>query len=481
MDGWAALGLCAVPQDEDSPVTPAETARWAAVDASFHDAPVTDLAQAWVEEELRVIEATESLKAWADAQGLAALRRLHEAVGMVVQEQADSISMYSNDSVSYQTVVAETSTAAVDEVVLATGLSEGQVAARLTLALDEEQRATPLLEALTRGEVGLERALRIQQETSALDPDVCRAVTMRLVAPMADGSVRSHRSFVRELRRQVAVHTADPAEAREEALRRRCAYGWLEPDGTGRLTVTGEAGRVTAALERVDGLARGLRAGGDARTLEQLRSDLTLDLVLYGWASPDQVPEPARATFTGQAPSAHVTLVVALTTLLGVDDQPGEIPGHGFVPAAVARNIAGAAGSVWRRLVTDPLDGTALELSTMRYRPTERMAQQVAALDGICQAPGCTVPAARCDLDHEVPWPSGPTTVRNLRSRHRRHHNHKTRGTWRARPGPDGSTRWTTVSGRDYLSHRYRYDDPLARPADPAEICAAEVDAPPPF
>ena len=108
MDGWPALGLIAVPQDEDSPATPAERARWAAVDASFHDAPVTDLAQAWVEEELRVIEAAESLKAWADAQGLAALRRLHEAVGMVVQEQADSISMYTNDAVSYQAVAAET-------------------------------------------------------------------------------------------------------------------------------------------------------------------------------------------------------------------------------------------------------------------------------------------------------------------------------------------------------------------------------------
>ena len=481
MDGWPALGLRAVPRDDDSPATPAEKARWAAGEASFHDAPVTDLAQAWVEEELRVIEAAESLKAWADAQALAALRRLHEAVGMVVQEQADSISMYSNDVMSFAAVVAETSTAAVDEVALATGLPEGQVAARLTLALDDEQRATPLLEALARGDVGLERALRIQQETSALDPDVCRAVTMRLIGPMSDGSIRSHRSFVRELRRQVTVHTPDPAVAREEALRRRCAYGWLEPDATGRLTVTGDAGRVTAALDRVDGLARGLRAGGDARTLEQLRSDLALDLVLYGWASPDQVPEPARATFTGQAPSAHVTLVVALTTLLGTDDQPGEIPGHGFVPAAVARNIAGAAGSVWRRLVTDPIDGTALELSTMRYRPTERMAQQVAALDGICQAPGCTVPADSCDLDHEVPWPSGPTTVRNLRSRHRRHHNHKTRGTWRARPGPGGSTRWTTVSGRDYLSHRYRYDDPLARPADLAELRAAEAGPPPPF
>lgn len=150
--------------------------------------------------------------------------------------------------------------------------------------------------------------------------------------------------------------------------------------------------------------------------------------------------------------------------MLGLDDQPGEIPGHGFVPAAVARSIATATGSVWRRLVTDPLDGTALELSTTRYRPTPRMAQQVAALDGICQAPGCTVPALRCDVDHEVPWPTGTTTVRNLRSRHRRHHNHKTRGTWKVRPGPGGTTRWTTVSGRDYLSHRFRYDDPLSRP-----------------
>src|SRR6478736_5977311 len=244
VEPWPALGLSVMPRDEESPATPAERARWAAVEASFHDRPVTDLAQA-------------SVKAWADAQGLAALALLREAVGMVVQEQTDTISMYDDGVLSYAAVVAETTTAAVDEVALATGLPEGQVAARLTLALDEEGRATPLLEALVRGEVGLDRSLRILQATSGLDPDVGRAVTLRLLAPMTDGSVRSHRSFVRELRRQVAVHTPDPAEARADAVRRRCAYGWLEPDGTGRLTVTGEAGRVTAALDQVDGLARG--------------------------------------------------------------------------------------------------------------------------------------------------------------------------------------------------------------------------------
>lgn len=362
----------------------------AALDASFDDRPVSDLAQVWVEEELRGLE----------------------AVGMVVQENADNASQDGGYGLlGHRTVMAETMTASVDEVALATGLPEGQIATRLELALDPDQRSTPLLVAVDSGSVSLERATRIHQATCDLDPETARAVGARLLAPCRDGSVRSHRSFTRELRRQVAVHTADPAMARASALRERCAYGWLEPDGTGRLTVTGEGARITAALDRVDGLARTLRAQGDARTLAQLRSDVTLDLVLYGWADPARLPQgasdSAATTFLGQSPSARVNLVVALTTVIGLDNQPGEIPGHGFVPATVARGIALAGGSVWRRLVTDPLDGTALELSTGRYRPTRAMAEQVAALDAMCQAPGCTVPADRCDVDHEVPWPAG--------------------------------------------------------------------------
>jgi hypothetical protein len=479
---WALLAQTVVGASGESEfATPAEQARWAAVEASFHDRPALDLSQAWAAEELRVIQAAEAVKAWADFQGLGALRRLHEAVGMVVRENVEEIGHYTADAVSYEAAVAETITSTVDEVALATGLPEGAVAARLDLAKNEEGRSAPLLASLLEGQVGLDRALRIHEATSGLDPDVASAVAARLLAPNADGSVRSHRSFTRELRRQVVVHTLDPAEERAEALRRRCAYGWLEPDGTGRLTVVGDAARVTAALDRVDRLARRIRGSGDARTLEQLRSDIALDLILHGWADSAKVPGTAQATFVGQAPSAHVSLVVALTTLLGVDQQPGEIPGHGFVPTAVARSIALAGGSVWRRLVTDPADGTALELSTNRYRPTAAMAEQVAAIDGACQAPGCTVPADRCDLDHEVPWPAGPTTVRNLKRRHRRHHHHKTRGSWKAHPEPGGRTRWTTVTGREYLSYRRAFQDPFAHPVSEREIPAVEVDLPPPL
>jgi hypothetical protein len=481
-NAWALLAQTAVGfSDEAEVASEVEEARWAAVEASFHDRPGLDLAQAWADAELRVIEAAEAVKAWADFQGLSALRRLHEAVRMVVQENVEEIGHYTANAVSYDAVVAETITSTVDEVALATGLPEGAVAARLDLAKNEEGRCGLLLASLAEGQVTLDRALRIQQATSGLDPEVAGAVAARLLVRNPDGSVRSHRSFTRELRRQVVVHTLDPAEARAEALRRRCAYGWLEPDGTGRLTVVGDVARVTAALDRVDRLARSLRGGGDSRTLEQLRSDVALDLILHGWADSTKVPEAAQPTFVGQPPSAHVSLVVALTTLLGVDDQPGEIPGHGFVPAAVARNIAMAGGSVWRRLVTDPADGTCLELSTNRYRPTAAMAQQVAALDGTCQAPGCTIPADRCDLDHDIPWPAGPTHVKNLKRRHRRHHNHKTRGSWKAHPESGGRTRWTTVSGREYLSYRHAYQDPLAHPVSERETQAVDVDLPPPF
>jgi hypothetical protein len=362
-EAWALLSN--VPSASNALVAcDAEVARWAAVEVSFHDHPVSDLAQAWVEEELRLVEAVESVKAWADAQGLAALRRLHEAVGMIVQENADAFALYDHDVASFGNVMAETTTASVDEVALATGLAEGQVADRLALALDEEQRVTPVLTALSEGQVSLDRAVRISHATRQLDPEIARAVAARLIARNADGSVRSHRSFTRELRRQVVLHTPDPSVARAEALRRRCAYGWLETDGTGRLTVTGDGSRIVAALDRVDTLARAFRAGGDGRTLDQLRADVTLDLILHGWADPQQVPEPASSTFLGQPPQARVNLVVSLTTLMGLDDHPGEIPGQGFVPAAVARKIAVAAGSVWRRVVTDPLEGTALELST---------------------------------------------------------------------------------------------------------------------
>jgi hypothetical protein len=139
--------------------------------------------------------------------------------------------------------------------------------------------------------------------------------------------------------------------------------------------------------------------------------------------------------------------------------------------------------------VTDPVTGAALEVSTHRYRPTPAMARTVAALDAICRAPGCTTSVHRCDVDHDRPWPAGPTRISNLSAKHRRHHNHKTRGTWRATTDPDGTILWRTLSGRTYLTRRHDYDDPLGRPVTDTELDHAAAlaattttfDDPPPY
>ena len=51
---------------------------------------------------------------------------------------------------------------------------------------------------------------------------------------------------------------------------------------------------------------------------------------------------------------------------------------------------------------------------TDAYTPTVEIADFVRARDPVCTFPGCAVPASRCDLDHTIPHPRGPTSVQNL-------------------------------------------------------------------
>jgi hypothetical protein len=164
-----------------------------------------------------------------------------------------------------------------------------------------------------------------------------------------------------------------------------------------------------------------------------------------------------------------VTIVVPFTTAVGLTDAPCEIPGHGWVTAEHARQIMLNDGSAWRRLAVDAGSGAALHLETRAYQPTPAMRAHVEAVDGTCRAPGCTVPAARCDLDHDTPWPHGPTDVTNLTSKHRTHHHLHTHGHWLVHRDGD-RVRWRTKTGRFYDTHPKDWldgvrDAPPSRPS----------------
>lgn len=84
-----------------------------------------------------------------------------------------------------------------------------------------------------------------------------------------------------------------------------------------------------------------------------------------------------------------------------------------------------------------------------------------------CEWPGCGRRAVRCDIDHDVPWPAGPTCACNTGPACRRHHRIKHTGWTKTRVG-DGSVRWTDPAGRTVTSpSTCQPPEPPVRPLAP--------------
>lgn len=194
--------------------------------------------------------------------------------------------------------------------------------------------------------------------------------------------------------------------------------------------------------------------------------------------------------------SAHIRVVVPLTTLMGGSggpaadlegaDTPATLEGYGPIPASVARALA--AGGPWARMVTNPIDRTVLELSRDTYAPPASMADLVRAREPECVEPSCGISSDGCDLHHRIPWPVGATEVANLDPGCRRHHLLITHGGWTYEVEDRRGTRtWRTAAGLVYAEDD-RGDLVLQRPRERTAAQEAAATAlrrlhagPPPF
>ena len=214
-------------------------------------------------------------------------------------------------------------------------------------------------------------------------------------------------------------------------------------------------------------------------------------------------PEPSVA--------ALVTITVPVETVQGMSETPGEVGSFGLIDADDARDLVAAAAkhprTRWCITVLNP-DGTAaahgcasgrhpppgranltvtsspglgpdpppgtrpqdyLRSLGVRlvpiarghcdharaetgYRPSRKLQHLVRARSARCTAPGCGRPAARCDLDHTVPWDQGGITCECDLAPLCRHH-HKCKQDPRLAAG-------TARTGRPDLAHPIR---PLLR------------------
>jgi hypothetical protein len=222
-------------------------------------------------------------------------------------------------------------------------------------------------------------------------------------------------------------------------------------------------------------------------------------------------PAPRPGPGAGPSLAALVTITIPLTTYQGRSEAPGEADGYGPLDGDDARDLAAAAArhprTRWCITALNP-DGTAAAhaclpgrhpppgtgppgrhpppgtappgtgppgiLSTpltpvtrgpcdhahaeTGYRPSRKLQHLIRARNARCTAPGCGRPAARCDLDHTVPWDQGGLTCEcGLAPLCRHHHRCKQAQGWRlAQPEP-GLLIWHTPAGRTYATTPTNY------------------------
>ncbi len=110
-------------------------------------------------------------------------------------------------------------------------------------------------------------------------------------------------------------------------------------------------------------------------------------------------------------------------------------------------------GDLTVKIIALARDGCDHRTEEFRYQPGQRLQNLIRARTTTCSAPGCRRPAARCDLDHTIPYDHGGRSCEcNLAPLCRHHHRCKQAEGWRLEQITPGIMRWTTPAGRHYTT-----------------------------
>ncbi|HEY9308872.1 MAG TPA: DUF222 domain-containing protein [Microbacterium sp.] len=143
----------------------------------------------------------------------------------------------------------------------------------------------------------------------------------------------------------------------------------------------------------------------DPRTIDQKRHDAFAS-ILSAAAGAAETP-----TLGGAAPTLIVTTtehdLAEPNGVAFVESAAGPVP----VPASFARHV-GCHGTIHRLTLAANGAIKALHVEDRVFNHWQRKA--IGARDGGCVIPGCTVPAAWCEVHHVIDWAKGgPTSVDN--------------------------------------------------------------------
>jgi hypothetical protein len=394
------------------------------------------------------------------------------------------------------------SATAADQVSMELRQSWQSAAAQIAYACEVAARLPKTFAALAAGLIHPVHVRIIEDETRYLsDQDAARADET-----LAEAATTKSYGELRYAARRLALKL-DPSSAarRKEAARRNAEVRrFREESGNAGMSARElPSAEVLASWQHVEQRALDLRAAGMEGTLQELRVKAYLDLLQERDSRP--VPDAPAPSPVGTPPlasgkeaprpagpdpdagvAALITLTVSLDTALGRSAAPGQVAGFGLLDAPDIRDLIAAAArhprTRWCLTVLNP-DGTAaahgcapgrhrappdlsrFTLHTVirgpcdhaqaepRYRPSRKLQHLVTARSAQCAAPGCSRPAARCDLDHTTPWDhGGPTCPCNLAPLCRHHHKCKQKDDWTLEQPEPGVLVWRAPAGRSYAT-----------------------------
>jgi hypothetical protein len=238
------------------------------------------------------------------------------------------------------------------------------------------------------------------------------------------------------------IISIDPAAAQdryEKRLTERMIVCEMTDAGTANIHATDlSADKANQAMCRINRLAHTAKRHGDRRGIDQIRADIFLDLLNGNQAGDGN-------------DHGVVDIRVDLTTLLELDDKPGEIPGWGPVISDITRQLVGDADKAeWRTAIYD--QDRLVDVITTKRRPNKTQKRVVETRNPTCVFPGCRMPARQSDLDHQNPWAvTHRTHTSGLEPLCRHHHKLKSRG-WKIEKHPTkpGYYIWTSPLGHTY-------------------------------
>lgn len=280
---------------------------------------------------------------------------------------------------------------ASDELRAALSMTRRSAENQLNLAcmLDHHPR---IHELLRRGHIDVPRARVLCDNIDDLEADEAETVLDSILGDAPELTTGQLSARLRKLRVQVNPQAATKRYKRGVEDRR--TEGRQNPDGTsdllGRQLPTDRVAAINAAAQKL--------RGKDDRTIDQIRADIFMDL-LEGRTT--EIPNH----------KGGVEIRVGLTTLLGLDETPGDLAGWGPVISDLARQIVERqTNGEWRVVVTDPDSGAILHTGLTRRRPTAAQRRHVEARNPTCVFKGCRMPATSSHLDHTTDWAAGGQT-----------------------------------------------------------------------